>query len=323
VETYPQEILADEEPRYLRRQKPLEIKRRKFGRKAWRTYLKVTVWAAVGVAGAFAAYDFTHFLLDAPEMALVHPEQIALAGDHFVAPPSVLRIFAPDREKSVLRIPLEERRRQIEALPWVEQAVVRRILPDQIAVEITERTPIAFLREADDLALVDARGVILERPLKGNFHFPVVTGIGAEMPLESRQERMQLFSGFTQQVESVRPGAIDRISEVDLSDDHDVRATLTGFEPGVTINEASSSEAAGVDTPVLVHFGDSDFAGKYQTLVQEFPAWRAEAGPIESVDLRFSREAVVNQDLMKQDDAAVGRHRPTKLVATRKRRHSR
>ncbi len=48
AEAYPQEVLADEEPKYLRRQKPLEIKRRKFGRKAWRTYLRVTVWAAVG-----------------------------------------------------------------------------------------------------------------------------------------------------------------------------------------------------------------------------------------------------------------------------------
>ena len=36
ADAYPQEILADEEPKYLRRQKPLEIKRRKFGRKAWK-----------------------------------------------------------------------------------------------------------------------------------------------------------------------------------------------------------------------------------------------------------------------------------------------
>ena len=47
---YPQEVLADEEPKYLRRQKPLEIKRRKFGRKAWKTYLHVTAWTAMGLA---------------------------------------------------------------------------------------------------------------------------------------------------------------------------------------------------------------------------------------------------------------------------------
>ena len=44
AEAYPQEVLADEEPKYLRRQKPLEIKRRKFGRKAWMRYLRVSMW---------------------------------------------------------------------------------------------------------------------------------------------------------------------------------------------------------------------------------------------------------------------------------------
>ncbi len=308
----------DEEPKYLRRQKPLEIKRRKFGRKAWKTYLQVTMWAAVGVAGAWAAYDFSHFLLTSPQTALVHPEQIILAGNHYVAPASVLSIFAPDRGKSVLLIPLDERRRQIEALSWVEHATVRRVLPKQIAVEIAERTPIAFLREPGDLALIDAHGVILPRPVRGNFHFPVVTGIMAGMPLDSREERMQLFSGFTQQIESVRPDAVDRISEVDLSDNHDLRATLSGFESAVAVTSTPDSQAPHVDTPVLVNFGDSDFAGKYQTLVQDFGDWRAEVGAIQSVDLRFSREAVVNQDAI-----TLVRQQPRKLAVTSARRHSR
>ena len=51
ADVYPQEVLADEEPKYLRRQKPLEIKRRKFGRRAWKTYLQVSAWAVVGLAG--------------------------------------------------------------------------------------------------------------------------------------------------------------------------------------------------------------------------------------------------------------------------------
>jgi cell division protein FtsQ len=197
---------------------------------------------------------------------------------------------------------LGERRRQIEALPWIEQATVRRALPNRIEVEITERTPVAFVREANDMALVDVHGVILERPLQGDFHFPVVTGIGADMALEDREMRMQLYSGFAQQIESAHAGALDQVSEVDLSDDHDVRATMTGLE-----GDASGSPA---DAPVIVHFGDGDFAGKYQTLVEDIGQWRAKAGPIESVDLRFSREAVVNQDR-----TAVAQERPPKQAA--------
>jgi cell division protein FtsQ len=288
ADAYPQEVLADEEPKYLRRQKPLEIKRRKFGRKAWSTYLRVAVWIIAGTAGSWASYELGHFLLASPEMALIHPEQVALDGNHYVTPASVLEIFAADRGKSILRIPIDERRRQIEALPWIEEAIVRRAMPNRIEVEITERTPVAFVREANDIALVDVHGAILERPVEGNFHFPVVTGMGADMALEDREKRMQLYSGFAQQIESAHAGALDQVSEVDLADDHDVRATMTGLG-----GDASGSQA---DSPVLVHFGDGDFAGKYQTLVEDIGQWRAKAGPVESVDLRFSREAVVNQD---------------------------
>jgi len=286
-------VVADEEPKYLRRQKPVEIKRRKFSRQAWKTYLRVTMWTAVGLAGAGAAYQCGRFLLTSPEMALLHPDQISLEGNHYVTPDSVRKVFLRDRGTSVLRIPIAERRRQLETIAWVEQAAVRRVLPNRIQVEITERTPIAFLRDAGDLALVDVHGVILERPLEGDFHFPVVTGISREMPLEDRQQRMRQLSKFIQEIGSVKRDAADEVSEVDLSDARDLRATLTGFE------SQSASEASAPDrsAPILVHFGDSDFVGKYQTLVDEFGAWQARAGRIESVDLRFSREAVVNQEV--------------------------
>jgi cell division protein FtsQ len=295
-------VLADEEPKYLRRQKPLEIKRRKFGRKAWSTYFRVSVWVIGGAAAAFAAYETAYFLYASPEMALIHPDQISLGGNHYVARAGVLEIFAADRGKSVLRIPLEERRRQIEALPWIEQATVRRALPNHLEVEIKERTPMAFVREDSDMALIDVHGVILERPLEGDFHFPVVTGIVPEMPLEDRDKRMQLYSGFAQQIEAARAGALDQVSEVDLSDEHDVRATLTGLGGAQVVSGQP-------DPPVTVHFGDADFSTKYQTLIEDIAQWRAKAGPVESVDLRFSREAVVNQDT-----AAVAPWRPPKPV---------
>lgn len=246
------------------------------------------------------------------EMALIHPEQIALSGNHYVMAASVREIFAGDRGKSVLRIPLDERRRAVETLPWVEQATVRRALPNKIQVDITERTPVAFVRESSEMALVDAHGVILDRPVEGDFHFPVVTGIDSGMPLADRDERMQLFSGFTQQIEAAHAGAMEQASEVDLSAEHDVRATLTGFD------RSDAADQASPDAPVMVHFGDSDFAGKYQTLVEEFGQWRAKVGRIESVDLRFSREAVVNQDT-----TAMAQQRPLRLAATHATHHSR
>lgn len=303
ADAYPQEVLADEEPKYLRRQKPLEIKRRKFGKKAWKTYLRVMFGTAVAAGGVGAAYMVGHFLLASQEMALIHPEQIQVSQNHYVTPSSVREIFRVDRGHSVLRIPLSERRRQIETLPWVEQASVLRALPNTIKVEIVERTPIAFLRDGSDLALVDVHGVILDRPLKGDFHFPVITGMSSEMPIEERELRMQLFASFAQQVEAARGGAMDQVSEVDLSEAKDLRATITGLQSGGSNGANSASgdargagEWSDADAPILIHFGDSDFEDRFLTVLKDIGRWRAEVGTVESVDLRFNGEAVVNQD---------------------------
>ena len=305
ADAYPQELLADEEPKYLRRQKPLEIKRRKFGRKAWKTYLRVTFGVGVGIAGACVTYAFGHFLLASQQMALVHPEQVELAGNHYVTRANVLAIFKADHGRSVLRIPLNERRQQIQAIPWVSEAIVRRALPNKIEVEISERSPIAFLRQGSDLALVDIHGVILERPLKANFHFPVVTGIHEDMTSEERERRMQLFAGFSQQVELTRAGAMEQVSEVDLSDASDLRATISGLNGDHVFSGGSSNQmpdkagqqaTPSTDSPVLVHFGDNDFETKYRTLLDGIGQWRAKTGRVESVDLRFNGEAIVNPD---------------------------
>ncbi|MFZ3215494.1 MAG: FtsQ-type POTRA domain-containing protein [Candidatus Acidiferrales bacterium] len=297
ADAYPQEVLADEEPKYLRRQKPLEIKRRKFGKKAWKTYLRVIFWSVLATAGAAAAFFVGHFLLSSPEMALIHSDQVQLTGNQYVPRGRVLEIFAADRNRSVLRIPLAERRRQLETIPWVEQATVRRALPNCVEVEITERTPIAFLRDGSELALVDVHGMILDRPLKGNFHFPVVTGMSAEMPLEDRAERMQMFAGFTEQVEAARSGAMEQVSEVDLTEAKDLRATISGLQVGNSSGGAAANDAWGnSDAPIAVHFGDSDFQNKYMTVLNDIGQWRAAAGRVESVDLRFNGEAVVNPD---------------------------
>jgi cell division protein FtsQ len=297
ADAYPQEVLADEEPKYLRRQKPLEIKRRKFGKKAWKTYLRVTFWGVIALATAATSYALVRYLLVSPEMALIHSDQVQVAGNQYVPRGRVLEIFAADRNRSVLRIPLNERRRQLETIPWVEQATVRRALPNRIEVEIAERTPIAFLRDGNNLALVDVHGVILDRPLKANFHFPVITGIGADMPIEDRELRMQMFAGFSQQVESARAGAMDQVSEVDLTEAKDLRATISGLQVVNTSAGAAANDAWGnADAPIVVHFGDSDFQSKYLTVLNDIGQWRAAAGRVESVDLRFSGEAVVNPD---------------------------
>jgi hypothetical protein len=123
-----------------------------------------------------------------------------------------------------------------------------------------------------------------------------VSGIKAEMPIDEREKRMELFAGFIQQIQTAHPGATEQVSEVDLSDAEDLRVTLTGLPGGSLPGGATSGDWGQTETPLLVHFGDSDYEGKYRTLLDNIAQWRATAGRVESVDLRFSREAVVNPE---------------------------
>jgi cell division protein FtsQ len=152
-------------------------------------------------------------------------------------------------------------------------------------VEIAERTPVAFLRTGNDLSLVDSHGVILDRPAEGQFHFPVVSGITEITPKATRDQHMNLFVQFVKDIERVQPGAEDHISEADITEASDLRVTLTGLG---TLSDSGS--------PILVHFGDSDFGNRYHLLVENIDQWRASAGSVDSVDLRFARQVVVNPE---------------------------
>ncbi len=283
-ELYLREALADEEPRYLRRQKPLEIRRRRFGPRHWPAYRRWLLVSVGVLAGSCLAYAGFRFFLFSPRLEFTGYEQIEISGSRHVPLAAVTKVFAPDLGKSILRMPLDARRSALAGITWVEKASVERVLPDRVRVHLTERTPVAFLRTGHALALVDAHGVILEKPTEGNFAFPVVSGLSEAMPLPDREQRMRMFVQFLKDIDLVRSGASDQVSEVDLSDPEDVRATLAGL--------------AGFErqVPLVVRFGDSDFVNKYRLLIENLGHWQTSAGRVESVDLRFSRQVVVNSE---------------------------
>jgi len=284
VEPYRPELVDSDEPRYLRRQKPVEIRRKKFGGKTLSFYKNLFLWALVAGALLVAAYFGADFLLHSPKVLLLKPDQVEVNGNHVVPREAVLASFKQDRGRSVLRIPLEARRNEVEQIAWVQSASVQRVLPNHVRVEITERTPIAFVRNGSELALIDAAGVILDRPRDEDLNFPIVTGLNDNMPRPDREKLMQNFQEFIRAAELIRPGSTDHISEVDLSDAHDLRVVMAGF-PGVNATQA-----------VTVHFGSGEFNGKYRLLVENFARWQAKTGCVQSIDLRYTRQIPVNAD---------------------------
>ncbi len=128
------------------------------------------------------------------------------------------------------------------------------------------------------------------------------------MPREAREQRMNLYVQFMKEIELAQPGADDHVSEVDLSDASDLRATLTGM-----------GAAPGAASPVLVHFGDSDFGNRYHLLAENIDQWRASAGSVDSVDLRFARQVVVNPE---SKTVAANLKQSASLTATKAAQHA-
>ena len=284
ADAYRPDLLHEDEPRYLRRQKPVEIRRKKFGGRSASFYRRAFVFGIVATALITAAALAGDFLYHSPQVALLKPDQVELVGNHIVTRDAVLQQFARDRGHSVLSIPLDARRRALEELSWVESASVQRILPNHLRVDVIERTPIAFLRNGTELALIDAHGVILDRPRGENFQFPIVTGLSDNMSREERGRRMQTYQDFVKDIDLVRAASSDRVSEIDLSNPKDLRAVMTG------ISSANESQA------VAIQFGQSDFAGKFRLVVDNFAQWQATNGRVSSIDLQYSRQVILNTD---------------------------
>ena len=284
ADSYRPELIADDEPRYLRRQKPVDIRRKKFSGRGWPFYRRLLVLTFAGVAGVTAAIYGMNFLLYSPTMLLLKPDQIELTGNRIVSREAVLQQFVHDHNRSVLLVALDARRSQIEQIPWVESASVQRILPNRIRVELTERTPVAFARNGNELALIDARGVILDRPQGEDLRFPIVSGVSEDVPRDQREKRMQVYQEFTKSIDLVRAGSSESVSELDLSNPKDLRAVMTGLA-GPTDSQA-----------VTIHFGAGEFTGKYKMLVDNFSQWQANTGRVQSIDLQYMRQVVVNPD---------------------------
>jgi cell division protein FtsQ len=276
--------LVEDEPRYLRRQKPVEIRRKKFGSRNFSLYRRIAFWALIVLATGTVSYFVGDFALHSQQVLLTKAEQIDLTGNHIVARDGVLKVFEADRGKSVLTIPLDKRRSKIEEIGWVESASIQRVLPNRLRVDITERTPVAFARNGNEIVLIDSHGVLLDRARDMDMRFPIVSGVSDSLSREERERRMQIYDELVRDLNTVNADSSNQLSEVDLSNPKNVRIVMAGI-PGGNATQA-----------VTIKFGSGDFTSKYRMLVENFAQWQANTGCVHSVDLQFTRQVVLNPD---------------------------
>lgn len=273
---------VEQDSPFLRAQKRVSVRQSSLPKKT----AKRLRWGALGVglllvlgSAAAALYQYGQhswrFRLDSSD-------NLEISGNHNVTRTQILEVLGGDIGRNIFFVPLAQRKQELEQIPWVESASVMRFVPNRLRIEIRERTPVAFARLGSRIFLIDDAGSLMELPVAGRkqFSFPVVLGMNPNEPQSMRAARMKTYSQLIADLDSDGAHYSQELSEVDLSDPEDVKVLAT--DPG---------------GEVLVHLGSANFLERFKIFKGHVQEWRQQFAHLDSVDLRYDHQIVVNPDL--------------------------
>src|SRR6202162_105022 len=271
---------VDEESPFLRGQKRVSARRGSLPKKTANRLLWATGAAAIVCLSAVAAAGLYEYGERSWRFRVESSDNIEVTGMQNVTKAQIMEVMGADIGRNIFFIPLAQQKAQLEQIPWVESASVMRFVPNRLKVEIHERTPVAFARVGPRMALIDAGGTLMELSPKHKFSFPVILGMNPGEPLSTRAPRMKTYREMVIELDSGGARYSQDLSEVDLSDLEDVK---------VRVNDPAGD--------VLVHLGASDYLRRYKIYVTHAQAWRQQFQKLESVDLRYDHQIIVNPDM--------------------------
>ena len=283
--------VAEESP-FLRGQKRVSARRSSLPKKTASRLLWASLALVILCVAAIAAAGLYEYGERSWRFRVESSDNIEVAGMQNVTKAQIMEVMGADIGRNIFFVPLAQQKSQLEQIPWVESASVMRFVPNRLKVEIHERTPVAFARVGPRIALIDAGGTLMELPQKHKYSFPVILGMNPGEPLSTRAPRMRAYNELVQYLDSSGAHYSQDLSEVDLSDLENLK---------VRVNDPAGD--------VLVHLGSSDYLKRYKIYVGHVQEWRQQFQKLESVNLRYDNQVIVNPDM-------EGRPKQPKLAAS-------
>ncbi|MGO9088894.1 MAG: FtsQ-type POTRA domain-containing protein [Candidatus Sulfotelmatobacter sp.] len=276
---------VDEQSPFLRAQKRVSARRSALPKKATHGLLWAMAVATILCATALAAGGLYHYGEHSWRFRVESSDNLEITGSENVTKAQIMEVMGADIGRNIFFIPLEQQQAQLEQIPWVESASVMRFVPNRLQVEIHERTPVAFARVGARIALIDAGGTLMELPKndltrRHKYSFPVILGMNPGEPLSTRAPRMKAYEDLIRDLDSGGARYSQDLSEVDLSDLDDLK---------VRVNDPAGD--------VLLHLGSSNYLNRYKIYVSHVQAWRQQFQKVESVNLRYDNQVIVNPDM--------------------------
>ncbi len=273
---------VDEESPFLRGQKRVSARRSTLPKKAANRLLWSVVAAAVLCMAAVGAAAIYRYGERSWRFRVESSDNIEVTGMQNVSKAQIMEVMGADMGRNIFFIPLAQQKTQLEQIPWVESASVMRFVPNRLKVEIHERTPVAFARVGPRMFLIDAGGTLMELSPKHKYSFPVILGMNPGEPLSTRAPRMKSYAELVRELDSGGAHYSQDLSEVDLTDLEDLK---------VRVNDPAGD--------VLVHLGSSDYLHRFKIYVSHAQGWRQQFQKLESVNLRYDNQVIVNPDMEK------------------------
>ena len=290
------DLESENESPFLRAQKRVAVRRGSLPRKTAVSLKWIALALAILLVAGIASASLYRYGKHSWRFRIDSSDLIEVTGAQHVSHAQIMEVMGGDIGRNIFFVPLAQRQHQLEQIPWVESASVMRFVPNRLRIEIHERAPVAFARIGSHVSLIDAGGNLMDLPLGAKhpaglgasgsgatgskYSFPVISGMNGNEPLSTRAARMKSYNDLIQQLDSGGAHYSQEISEVDLTDTEDVK---------VVTNDPNGD--------VLVHLGSSNYLQRYRVYVTHVQAWRAQFDKLESVDLRYDGQIIVNPDL--------------------------
>jgi len=198
---------------------------------------QMILWGVVGLLTAtvlvMTFVKVEDFVINDPRFILLRPADPAergayfrVTGNQYTTEETIARVFNRDFGRSIYLCPISQRRQQLLAVDWVEEATVSRIWPNRLSVAVRERTPVAFVQvEGRDGSmipmLVDAHRVLLNPSRAMRLKLPVLSGVRIGDTPSVRRQRVQSFLALRRELGPM----MDKISEVDVADVDNLKVT--------------------------------------------------------------------------------------------------
>ena len=145
---------------------------------AFKTFTEVTakvILIAACFYGIFAGYRF------ATDSSYFAVNKVTWVGNQYLSMEEIAPWAGPVAGENIFRVDLGEISQKLAKHPWVQTASIRRVFPQGLHINITERIPFARI-QLDQIYMMDSYGVLLGPAEEKFYGLPLLTGIAVKNP---------------------------------------------------------------------------------------------------------------------------------------------